>query len=676
MKTFLHPGIALMNRLSFAMKFTLISVLFFVPLLVANFFLVADSSRQWKEASAVLRSLDLVSTTLQLQKDLGELRDLSLIRINVSQADQNSDVLQRISAKENSALANIQSMTLADGTAEEIQTFKAKRDELLDLLGRLMEADGLAPKKELAGQMATRGQLFLLFVVNQSGLRKDQYLAVRQLAELVSTVTPSVTRLLGTARAVSSYSLGQGFLNADNNIQLDATLTQLQELQGEYALNIEEILNTGAHAKMQLSEPGQVSLESLEKVSRLIEDSVLNTTEFSTPWPEFFDRVTALVDTSYRLNDASISLLSEQLDERVASTSRQTLMLIVALIVIFVLIAYLYGSFYVSTLSVLDALGTAMNKAATGDMTVNFTTSNRDELGRLGGVFNGTIKQIHDLIQRVDGVVGEVGHQADQVQEISSQSSTAATEQRSQIEQVAAAINQLSATAQEVARSAAMAASSAQSANQETINGRTLIGDQINGIQSLASEIDRSMQAINKLAADSASIGQVLDVIKGIAEQTNLLALNAAIEAARAGEQGRGFAVVADEVRNLAKRTQQSTTEIERMISSLHSGVQATVKTMSESHLIANSTVGQSDKVQRALDNILDAVGMIADQNEQIATAAEQQTAVAQDIDQNITQISHAGERTADGAERTEESSRQLLSLVTRLKHEISAFRT
>jgi methyl-accepting chemotaxis protein len=293
----------------------------------------------------------------------------------------------------------------------------------------------------------------------------------------------------------------------------------------------------------------------------------------------------------------------------------------------------------------------------------------------LGDAFNQTVSKIHDLIEQVGRTVSEVERQTVRVESVSAESNQAVAGQRNQIEQVATAMNQMAATAQEVARSAAVAVGSAHNVNQETTSGRALVASQVGSIQRLAGEIDESVAVINQLAADSASISRVLDVIKGIAEQTNLLALNAAIEAARAGEQGRGFAVVADEVRTLAKRTQQSTEEIEQMIARLQNGVGAAVKAMGSSHQTADGTVSQSARVQQALENILQAVGAIVDQNQQIAAAAEQQTAVAHDIDQNIVEINQAGERTSEGASETERASRELAGQVVELKRLIGAFR-
>ena len=394
-----------------------------------------------------------------------------------------------------------------------------------------------------------------------------------------------------------------------------------------------------------------------------------------TPWQAFYDQVTALMDTTYQLNDATLKFLDTQLQQRLAQNRTHMVLQAVALAVVFVLIFYLYGGFYASTRTTLKRLGAMMDKVAAGDMTVNFKANSRDELGELGEVFNGTVRKIHDLIERVGQTVAEVERQAGQVETVSAQSNQAVAGQRTQIEQVATAMNQMSATSLEVARSAAAAVSSAHSVNDETISGRGLVEAQQGSITALASEIDQSVLVINQLASDSQSISRVLEVIKSIAEQTNLLALNAAIEAARAGEQGRGFAVVADEVRTLAKRTQQSTEEIEQMIARLHGGVGAAVKAMGVSHQMANGTVGQSEKVQQALENMLGAVGMIVDQNQQIAAAVEQQTAVAHDIDQNIVEINRAGERTAQGAHQTEDASRALSAQVVELKQLISAFR-
>lgn len=452
----------------------------------------------------------------------------------------------------------------------------------------------------------------------------------------------------------------------------DELLLEFEKLHGEYGLKLQESL---AGSPQLLEEAAQASRETLKSLGQLFEDRVIVAETLDTPWTQFYDQVSVAMDKTYQLDDAVLGYLDTQLQKRLQQVRTQMLLLVAALAVVFAAILYLYGGFYVSTRATLKDLGRMMERVAGGDMTVSFQARSRDELGELGQSFNESVAKIHDLIERVSQTVGEVERQTLRVESVSAESNQAVAGQRSQIEQVATAMNQMAATAQEVARSAAMAVSSANSVNQETLSGRSLVESQVGSIQRLAGEIDQSVAAINRLASDSASISQVLDVIKGIAEQTNLLALNAAIEAARAGEQGRGFAVVADEVRTLAKRTQQSTAEIEQMILRLQGGVDAAVKAMGSSHHTADGTVNESAQVQQALENILGAVGMIVDQNQQIAAAAEQQTAVAHDIDQNIVEINQAGERTAEGASQTERASRELGAQVTQLKRLIGAFR-
>nr|WP_186350755.1 methyl-accepting chemotaxis protein [Pseudomonas proteolytica] len=664
-----------MNRLSFGMKFSLISVLFFLPMLVTNYYLVRDSWREFQGTQVELRSLDLLGSSLILRRDLETLNNQVQINATLGQAGKAGDIESQISALEQRVLERLQGFQAMTVDPEQVAVFEGKRDEMIAAFKVQQSESSLLSKSALIGKLLNKAQMFSQIIASQSGLSRDVQGDVRQLSELVTSVTPQVTQTLGEGRAMGAYSLGQGFLNSSSSTRFDELLQQLEKLQAEYGLKVQDALGSSKAAHGSLDALAQASQASLKQGSELFEEQVVMAETLETPWQAFYDQVTALMAKTYQLDDATLSFLDQQLQQRLAQNRTHMVLLVAALAAVFLLIFYLYGGFYASTRTTLRRLGAMMDKVAAGDMTVSFKSQSRDELGELGEVFNGTVAKIHDLIERVGQTVQEVEHQAGQVESVSARSNQAVSGQRSQIEQVATAMNQMSATAHEVARSAAAAVSSAHSVNDETLSGRGLVQSQQGSIAQLASEIDQSVLVINQLAIDSQSISSVLEVIKSIAEQTNLLALNAAIEAARAGEQGRGFAVVADEVRTLARRTQHSTEEIEQMIAKLHQGVGAAVKAMGSSHKMASGTVGQSEKVQLALENILGAVGMIVDQNQQIAAAVEQQTAVAHDIDQNIVEINRAGEHAAQGAHQTEEASRQLSLQVIELKKLIGAFR-
>lgn len=675
MKSLLYPAVALMNRLSFGMKFSLISVLFLLPMLATNYYLVRDSWREFQGTRIELQSLDLLGSSLALRRDLETLNNQVQINATLGQSGKAGDLENKISALEQSVLSRLQSLTTMATEPEQIAAFDGKRDELIVAFKAQQQETSLLSKSALIGKLLNKAQMLSQIIASQSGLSRDPQSDLRQLSELITSVTPHITQTLGEGRAMGAYSLGQGFLNSSSSTRFDELLQQLEKLQAEYGLKLQDALGASKAAHTALDSLATASNASLKKGSELFEEQVVMAETLDTPWQGFYDNVSQLMAQTYQLNEATLAFIGQQLEQRLAQNRTHMVVLVSALTAVFLLIFYLYGGFYASTRTTLRRLGLMMDKVAAGDMTVTFVSHSRDELGDLGQVFNGTVAKIHDLIERVGHTVGQVEWQASQVETVSAHSNQAVSGQRTQIEQVATAMNQMSSTAQEVARSAAAAVSSAHSVNDETVSGRGLVQSQQGSIARLALEIEQSVHVINQLATDSQSISSVLEVIKSIAEQTNLLALNAAIEAARAGEQGRGFAVVADEVRTLARRTQRSTEEIDQMISRLHSGVAAAVKAMGTSHEMANGTVGQSEKVQQALENILGAVGMIVDQNQQIAAAVEQQTAVAHDIDQNIVEINRAGEHAADGAHQTEAASRQLSMQVIELKQLIGAFR-
>ena len=675
MNSLLYPAVAFMNRLSFGMKFSLVSVLFFVPMLLSNFYLVRDSYREFVGTRTELRSLELLGAALQVRRSMEDWKDLVQIESIIGQAGNVETLIARLGKVEGELSAQLQALEPVSEAAEQVAEFNGRRDELVAALGAAQAEQSLQSKAAMAQVLLGQSQVLIKLVAGQSGLSQDADREVRQLSELLTSVTPAISMLLGQGRAVGAYTFGQGYLNSDASNTLDNLVLELEKQQAQYAVQLQDAIGGSAAVRSRLDVHAGASRESLQASADIFQDEVIMADAFERPWDAFYDQISAEMAKTYQLNDAILDFLEVQLGERLEQKRLLMTLLLSALAVVLGLVAYLYAGFYVSTRASLKRLGVVMDQVAAGDMTVRYAVQSRDELGELGQVFNTTVAQIRELIERVGQTVAEVERQAGRVESVSGESNQTVSEQRSQIEQVATAMNQMSATAQAVATSAEAAVGSAQSVNEETVSGRSLVVAQVGGIQRLAEEIEQSVGVINQLAGDSKAISQVLDVIKGIAEQTNLLALNAAIEAARAGEQGRGFAVVADEVRGLAQRTQQSTAEIEQMIARLQGGVAAAVKTMHASHTLAEDTVGQSAQVEQALENILGAVGLIVDQNQQIAAAAEQQTAVAHDIDRNIVAINEAGQRTAEGAGHTEQASRELTQLVGRLQTLIAAFR-
>lgn len=299
----------------------------------------------------------------------------------------------------------------------------------------------------------------------------------------------------------------------------------------------------------------------------------------------------------------------------------------------------------------------------------------QDEVGAMGAAFNRMIFKFRNSLEAVAAVTHQLGEVSNRVSSVAEKTQTAVMEQRSETDMVASAMNEMSATVQEVARHANETASASSGADEESRVGVALATEALDGIEVLIQDIEKAAQVIKQVETDSVSIGMVLSVINGIAEQTNLLALNAAIEAARAGEQGRGFAVVADEVRTLASRTQKSTEEIQRTIEQLQNGVRNAVQAMEGAQVRAHSGSDCVAKTAQSLTVIAGEVNTINGMNTQIATAAEEQSAVAEEINRNITTISTIADTTLADASQTSQISEELVQLAAELNRLVSQFR-
>ena len=309
-----------------------------------------------------------------------------------------------------------------------------------------------------------------------------------------------------------------------------------------------------------------------------------------------------------------------------------------------------------------------------GDLTKRLNVERADELGDIARGFNAFLDKLQGMIREVVGSVQQVTDASEHTADIALRTNDGVQRQLSEIDLVATAVTEMTATAQDVARNASQAASAAQNADGSASHGREVVRATSETIQNLSQDIQRAVDSVQALARDSENITGILDTIRGIAEQTNLLALNAAIEAARAGEQGRGFAVVADEVRNLAQKTQSSTEEIQHMIEQLQNGTRETVKVMEQSRARTDQSVLQAEEADAALTSITQAVSVINDMNNQIASAAEEQSAVAEDINRNVMTIDTVAKDVAKGADEASQASASLTKLAEHQRRLINQF--
>jgi len=364
----------------------------------------------------------------------------------------------------------------------------------------------------------------------------------------------------------------------------------------------------------------------------------------------------------------------------ILSSTENDLLIAIGLFMLILIVSILSGYIGNSYLIVSPLTDLALKmqdiSGGDGDLTVRIKTKGQNEFAWVAYSFNTFVKKIATTVKSISSTSEQIATASHELASISEQTEHGVIRQLAETTQVATAMEEMTATVQEVARNAVNASDAAVKADQESNDGKQIVSQTVDGINRLANEVENAASVIHELENDSNSIGEVLSVIQGIAEQTNLLALNAAIEAARAGEQGRGFAVVADEVRTLASRTQNSTLEIQQTIERLQSRAKQAVTVMENGKKQATSSVEQAASAGESINTISERIDIISDMNNQIAGAAEEQTAVAEEINRNINNISAVSDETATGAKNTSDACKELSSLADKLRTTVGHFKT
>ncbi len=442
--------------------------------------------------------------------------------------------------------------------------------------------------------------------------------------------------------------------------ELVISMPEASSMVNETKLRVQEVYDTGVKMAWAYINEGVEAGNTIMQASGGLDDQ-------SSLLAEKLDQLVATVKTD--LDSAT------QMNKSIQSSTKN--MSIIFSIGLFMFVGLAMFANYMKTIPTLRELTNTLADMNTGsgDLTKTIPVNGKDEVSQIAIQFNTFSSNLRTIVSEIVEASNHVSENSANLQNVSGQANQSMQAQQRDVEQVATAMNEMTATIHDMARNAASASDAVQEADKHAHEGNKIVADTINNIENLANEIDTAGGVIQKLETDCEAVGQVLDVIRGIAEQTNLLALNAAIEAARAGEQGRGFAVVADEVRTLASRTQESTLEIQGMIERLQSGARNAVKAMESGGSKGRQSVELAAKAGVALETITQMVTEATNMNLQIASAVEEQSMVSEDINKNVVHISNGADATVQEMQHVDSGSSVLATVASQLESTISQFK-
>ena len=533
----------------------------------------------------------------------------------------------------------------------------------------------IAPRAFLGFALIGCLMLFLgVFALNQMG-------KIRSATERMSQDTiPSIKSVdeftqLSLRQRVQAYRL---LLNREPQAQqqtLDAIDQRNQKIEEARAQYLKLI--SSPEERLAYEQYGTLLSHHRQLESQLIELSHNNQLEamqqlLNTDLMDSAEKINAVLNQLVEINSHYATVA----DDDAAAQYRRAFNLVVGLLVLASALTLLFAWRLIRSITqpIANALRAA-EEIAEGNLTRPITVDGSDEAGRLLQAMVTMQEKLRDTLQSISGSAHQLASAAEELNSVTEEGARGLTQQNNEIEQAATAVNEMTSAVEEVARNAVSTSEASKSATTSAGDGRDLVRETVSAIERMSSDVQGTASLIGDLANESRDIGKVLDVIRGLADQTNLLALNAAIEAARAGEAGRGFAVVADEVRALAHRTQQSTSEIERMIGSIQSGTEHAVDSMRNSTERAESTLNIARGAGLSLDTINSAIIEINERNLVIASAAEEQAQVAREVDRNLVNIRDLSVQSTTGANQTQAASSELSRLAVDLSNLVTRFK-
>ncbi|MDF2077268.1 methyl-accepting chemotaxis protein [Ectopseudomonas mendocina] len=669
----LKPGVRLLQRFSFAHKFQLVFLLFALPLGYALWIIGSDYLSRLQSIDYEVEGAQALERMARVQQELIAQRTL-LARWKGT--DKSAEgLLQQREAQLDEALQQaaepLQSSLVSDQARQHFQALQGERDGLRAAgLAKVALPDALERyQKALLYLIALREQ-----VATDSTLILDPRLDTYLMMEQITYIMPRLLEQLGTFAAQGHGAVVSQHFTLQSRVLIRDLRRSLDEQRAQLVKAQITLSREAPQAMRQLSAPFDASLKAFDDFLAQIDRDMFEASPMALTPEQFVQRVEVLEGQLQALQQAVYQQFSASLGDYRQQALQSMIEVIGAFSILTLLAMYvlmcLNASIRLSTSNIIDAARGLRD----GDLRVRMEVNGRDDLAAIAQALNTAVEQMRDSLQ---GVNRESQQLESTVQLLGGQARDtldAVEQQQAQMSQIATAATQMAATAQSVAQSCEQAALEAQQTREVALSSNQRSERTSASMRHLSSRLGDSAEALQQLREQTQQINRVVEVIKGIAEQTNLLALNAAIEAARAGEAGRGFAVVADEVRSLSKRTQDSTQEIAQTVENLQRVVGQSVTLMEDACSQADGDIGSVLAMGDELQNIVDSVQRVSDRLAQIATAAEQQAATADEVSGNIQQVDQAAGQLLDGAQAVSSAAEQLRRGSEGLAHNTGRF--
>ncbi|RLT88793.1 MULTISPECIES: methyl-accepting chemotaxis protein [unclassified Ketobacter] len=662
----------IMNRLTYNYKFMLISILFICPILLLSTQLWNQMERDLQITATEVKGVNAINELNTLSAKAAELRDV-MMAYNYDRSEQTASKIYRL---------RNETTQLLDVFTQRYQGSNLIKPTFLE---RLAQAKKQAFNEDLGAQIMLReymtsyGSLvneidaIVFEIAKASGLANDtDPKLATEMGIYFETVRPLLTQL-GKLRGYGNNTLNTPYLDSATFTEVDASFFNTQTLFGEFKETIEKIRSQNSESPLLSEAP--LFIDAVDKLLFQFNDQVVEAISERQTWQQYNAIASKLIASSQEFENGILKRALDVVQSRLDDKEFNRVIMLSSLLALLCVITYLYLGLYVTLSSSIKNMVSNTRKVADGDMTVEVENNTRDEFATLIGNFNGMVKQMNQLIKASRESSDTVTSHAQHVKALADTNTDIVRLQTEETSKISHAMEEMSAAAEEVARETEFTAGAAQDADESAREGQQLVVDAVKSFQSLTGNIHGSMQVVERLAEQSRGVTDILSVIKSIAEQTNLLALNAAIEAARAGEQGRGFAVVADEVRSLAQRSHEATVEIDDVLGKIQSGVQEAVTSMQVSVDVTEHSVSTANNLTEKLEEILHGVSAINSRTQSISATTLQQTESVNHVLSSIQAINARAKEAASATENSQHSSEEMLVSLHELVEKLSRFK-